>query len=378
MLISYGASNFCCFKEWMEINLSLSPKIAKEISNNSGISNLLCLKGGNASGKTSAIKALQFITYFTQDSFKYKPDEDIFFDTYFNNDASTEFYIKFMVGKIEYEYQFELTRKKIINEKIYKKEKRNTLIFHRNNNKIEKNSLFDNKKAIILRSNASIVSTANQYGIKEIKSIYDFFISIFTNVGYVGLQHELFDESTLFKVYFENSDLLEFAKEKIRQFDTGIMDIKIDSFANEKKEKIFYPVFLHQNENKIGKLLYHTQSSGTKALFLYLVFYFSVLKNGGVLALDEFDINLHPDILPHLVKWFENKKINSKNAQLIFSTHNADVLDLLGKYRTYFFNKENGASYCYRLDEINENIIRNDRSITNLYKAGKIGGIPRI
>jgi len=50
----------------------------------------------------------------------------------------------------------------------------------------------------------------------------------------------------------------------------------------------------------------------------------------------------------------------------------------MGKYRTFLVNKTDNESFGYRLDEIPGEMLRNDRSITPIYNAGKIGGIPRI
>ena len=41
-------------------------------------------------------------------------------------------------------------------------------------------------------------------------------------------------------------------------------------------------------------------------------------------------------------------------------------------------NKEKNESYLYRLDEIDGDIIRNDRPLSPVYKAGKIGGVPKL
>ncbi|NOR79400.1 MAG: hypothetical protein GQ529_00990, partial [Methyloprofundus sp.] len=73
---------------------------------------------------------------------------------------------------------------------------------------------------------------------------------------------------------------------------------------------------------------------------------------------------------------FLNDESNPKGAQFIFTAHNTEIIDWLGKYRTILVNKEDNESYCYRLDEITGSMIRNDRSIIPLYLDGKIGGIP--
>ena len=94
--------------------------------------------------------------------------------------------------------------------------------------------------------------------------------------------------------------------------------------------------------------------------------------------LDEFDINIHKDILPLLLEMFTNTEKNKKGAQLLFTSLNPTVMDVLGRYRTYLFEKVDGESCAYRLDEPKTNILRNDRSISVPYGKHLIGGYPRI
>jgi hypothetical protein len=63
---------------------------------------------------------------------------------------------------------------------------------------------------------------------------------------------------------------------------------------------------------------------------------------------------------------------------MIFTTHDTDIIDLLGRYRTYIVNKDENESYVYRLDELPGDMLRNDRPISPAYKDGKIGGKPRL
>ncbi len=357
--------------------MEFNSKVPVEISNNLKATKTLCLKGANSSGKTNAIKILAFISYFCTDSFNAKPEDLILVDSYFQNTNPIEFFIKFEIDNIEYLYELSLVKEKIIYEKIFKKDKRKTLILLRNDNELKTNKIFNNKN-IILRNNASIISTAKQYEIKEMAVFYNFFYRIISNVGYNGLKKFFVDHNKISELYKQKEEYLEFTKKYLQKFDMSIENITIKSYTNERNEVIYYTEFIHKTDSENRTLSYESQSSGTIQLYLYLYLYYNVLKSGGVLLLDEFDVNLHPDILPHLVKLFEDEEINKQNAQLIFSTHNTDIIDVMGKYKTYLFNKENSESYCYRLDEINSNIIRNDRPITPLYKSGKIGGIPKI
>ena len=95
------------------------------------------------------------------------------------------------------------------------------------------------------------------------------------------------------------------------------------------------------------------------------------------MILDELDINLHPDLIPILLNFFESEKLNPKKAQLIFTTHNNEIMDRLKKSRIVLVNKEDNESYLYKLDETGE-ILRNDRSISTIYNTGRLGGKPKI
>ena len=252
-------------------------------------------------------------------------------------------------------------------------------MLQRDNNKVSINHLYDNESKIILRNNASIISTLHQYAIQEIESIYNFFNKHTINVTYTGLRYEIRrDVSAISEVYFRNPEALNFTKQLIKKFDTGISDIIISFREDEKDKKIYFPIFCHDVDNSNSKLGIDSESTGTRALYINLLYYYENLKSGGVLILDEFDINLHPDILPHLINLFIKRDSNPNNAQMIFTSLNPDVLDILGKYRTYLFEKENGESFCYRLDEPETNILRNDRSVSAPYKRHLLGGYPKI
>jgi predicted ATPase len=378
MLRRFGAKNYFCFRDWVEIDLTLNSKVPIELRDFGDVSTVLCLKGSNSSGKTNALKILSFLYSFVTSSFNKKPDEKLMLETYFNNDGPAEFFVDFQIDDIQFSYELTTTDTTVLSEKLYRKEKRKTLVLGRQNTEITRNTLYDKKREVFLRENASIISTAKQYRIEEIDSIYTFFDNFSTNVNYLGHRHDFYDYSKLSEFYSNNPDVLNFVKKKISEFDTGVVDITIHHFEDAEKEKRFFPLFTHINGEGRGIINYHFESSGTQSLYIYLAFYYLSVQKGAVLVLDEFDTNLHPDILPKLLDIFEDLDLNSGNAQLIFSTHNSDILDRMGKYRTVLFNKEDGASYCYRLDELPPDILRNDRSIAPLYRSGRLGGVPKI
>lgn len=381
MLLGYGAKNCWCFKDWIDINLRLNGYVPKDVSDNRNYSLILGFEGANASGKTSALKVFAFIADFIKNSFIYTPESFILYDTFFNNNEPSEFYVEFTDSdELEYRYEAVLQKDHVIKETLFLiKSTVEEILLQRDNNEVSVNHLYDNESKIILRKNASIISTLHQYAIQEIEPIFNFFNKHTINVTYTGLRYEIRrDVPAISEVYFHNPEALNFSKQLIKMFDTGISDITISFREDEKNKKIYFPIFFHDVDNSNSKLGIDSESTGTRALYINLLYYYENLKSGGVLILDEFDINLHPDILPYLINLFIKRDSNPNNAQMIFTSLNPDVLDILGKYRTYLFEKENGESFCYRLDEPETNILRNDRSVSAPYKRHLLGGYPKI
>ncbi|NLD92871.1 MAG: ATP-binding protein [Fibrobacter sp.] len=377
MLLSYGVKNFCCFKNWLEIDLSFNANVPDEISESFGAAKALCIKGANASGKTNALKVLSFLSFFCVSSFSQEPEDEIPVEPFFDSSEPSEFYVRFRIGEVDYIYELAVTKKEVVSEKIFKKEKRKVLILDRERLKTNK-TLTSEKVNVSERKNASVISVAKQYVLKEFEPFYDFFKNIRTNVNFFGLRDDPWRRVNVScKLYLENPSIFTLVKEYLLKFDTGISDIEIQVDKNAKASDIWYPVFYSTVDGALKKLEYRSQSRGTQILFDLLLIYFQSLENGSVLVLDEFDVYLHPDILPHLVKLFL-EDTNKKNAQLIFSTHNNEIIDYMGKYRTVICNKVNGECFAYRLDEIKTGLLRNDRSILPIYKTGRLGGIPRI
>jgi AAA15 family ATPase/GTPase len=377
MILGFGAKNFYSFKEGFEVNLRLSAACPNDISKDKKYTNILALKGANASGKTNILKALTFLSDFVTNSFENKPDSEILFSSYFYNEEPTHLYIIFLSNNIEYKYELELTNKEIVSETIYKK---NTIIIQRKYNDLtKKSSYFEDLKVIKLRNNSSIISTANQYDMDSIQELFDLFSKIYTNVSSHGMRDEFANYAVASKFYYENNNVFEFVKNILIKSDTGIKDIFIREYEDsETKEILYFPVFSYSVNNEDKFLLYREQSSGVKSLFKQLGIYKITLDIGGILALDEFDINLHPDLLPMLIDFFDNDDTNPNDSQLIFTTHNNEIMDDLKKYRVILVNKEENESFLYRLDEVSGEILRNDRLLTPIYNSGKLGGKPRL
>ena len=363
MILKFGASNFGCFKEQVDISFE----------NKDEVSQVLCIEGANGSGKTTLLKILGFLTDFIPSSFtKNEADKKIILKTHFGSTETTFIYIDFKPHDDEYRYRYEVSIKcgKITQEKLTRKKKSSKTysIFERIDNEITKTlNEFKLLKQMTLRSNASTVSTAIQYSF-GLEKFGTYFGRMQANVnldGYCDGHYYNLPVTTFSQSLYENKDMLKEVKKFLMQCDLGISDLVIKASKNSETVE-HYPVFSHGKHT----LTYSEESSGTQTLYKALIpYYFSTAFNG-TLIYDEFDKHLHSLILPKLLELFKNTQ-----AQFIFTTFDIDIMDELGKYKIYIVEKEDNESYAYRLDELKG--IRTDRPVSGYYKKGLLGGIPK-
>lgn len=80
------------------------------------------------------------------------------------------------------------------------------------------------------------------------------------------------------------------------------------------------------------------ESDGTQKFFKFLGPVLNTLHSGRILIVDELHNHLHPAMTRFIIELFHNDKINTKNAQLIFTTHETSVLnkDIFRKTKSIF------------------------------------------
>lgn len=371
------------FKEGFEVSLELNSSCPDVTSAKKKFSDAICIIGANASGKTNVIRALTFIADFCCNSFNYKPEDSLKVASFGLHKSPTYFFVEFMLGDFRYYYELELTNNEIISEKLERKAARKVTVFSRKQNDFEYcvRELKEVLK-IKLRKNVSVISIAHQYEIASLESIYCFFSNIVSNIDpffgdvkYNGYSENVF---TISKRYNESEEVLAYVKDKLARADTGITDIRIEKLKSPTDEEMFLPFFRHRTKEGDVEIPYFFESNGTRALYSQLSLFKRVFDQGGVLLLDDFDNNLHPDLHTWLIDFFLDSESNPNNAQIVFSSHNAAFMDKLSKYKVVLVNKEDNESFLYRLDELPGNIVRNDRSIESIYKTGKLGGTPNL
>lgn len=379
MILNYGAKNFFCFKEGAQVSFEFPAKCPESITGGFPVSPVICVNGTNASGKTNLLKIITFIGYFIQESFGEKEDTPIPFVSFFNNKKPSSFYLDYKIDGAVYSYELECTRKAVVSEKLTKAGK---TVFERKDDQIVKCADEIKKyKDITLKQNASVICTlVNGHRVESLKPIYHYWECGISNLHWSGYRNanELKHIDNSF-IYHEDKSFVYFTTQLLAKVDPSIKRFELVERTNSKGEKFYLPLFIHKLENgREGKLDFDLQSNGTKILYNECIRILHTLALGGCLIFDELDANLHPDIISLILELFTNRENNKKGAQIIFTSHNSEVLNMISKYQLYIVEKENSESFAFRTDEIEENVIRNDRPIRTYYEKNMLGGRPKI
>ncbi len=424
MLLEFSVKNFKTFKDRQTLSL-IASNYDKDTRENDNIVHeqkfdLRILKsaviyGANASGKTKFFDALIFMKKFVLTSSKDKQKGDKIKTTPFLFNTETErqpseFEINFLIKGTIYRYGFEANSEKIISEWLYRKPKTKEVeIFYRNQQNVElHNRLFSKGKTIIkeelLRDNALLLSVAAQFNDKIATEIIDWF----RELGIIsGLQERGFEGFTLRQADDPNvkCKMLELMKAA----DLGIKDFKIemlnlDNLPNdmpkEIQEFIRKKAAEDENDPKVVSdvLTFHKkfdeknnpagyatlsmdddESFGTQKFFALTGPILDCLENGYTLIVDELDSKLHPNLVGEIVSIFNSSIRNPKNAQLIFNTHDTNLLDskLFRRDQVWFTEKNKyGEVKLYSLSDFKSNEVRKNEPFEENYLKGKYGGTP--
>ena len=380
MLLEYGLRNFLSFKEGATVNFRLDANVPPRISLDLPAATVMCIKGANGSGKTHLLKGLAFLASFASSSFSTDPDADIPVAPFFSSPEASAFFAEFQVADTRYRYELDVHASGVAREALYKASKRRTLVFERTADGVRAIARLKALETMKVRRNASVVSAAYHHQIDELLPVHTFFKNIHFNVGSSGTRESLFmDLHKVAQLLSEHDDVRGYVEQFLQDCDIGITRLQISSEEGSDGQRRFFPVFIHEVDGQPCAVMPATESAGTKQIFRLMLPIAAVVASGSVLILDELDLYLHPHLLPRLLGLFlQTKAPGDPIAQLLFSTHHSEVMDLCGRYRTTFVNKDNNQSYAYRLDEIPGDLLRNDRSLVAPYNDRKIGGVPRL
>lgn len=403
MIHSFTCKNFYSFKE--EAGISFKVDNNAPVSNDyfvtpSGtrLSKVCVIVGSNASGKTNLLKILPFLKYLIVDAFNSKPDNPIAVRPFAfgaSKNKPTSLSVTFEIEKNIYTYKFVVASDRILKEELkmssfVKKKKSTKKLFSRKWNQRAANYDFDGRNfglpkgfdVDLLRANSSVIGITSRLNHAQSRLISTYWSQIETNVteaGWIGdraLADSIVQLGEAFHFFYNNAKLKKEAETLLRQFDLGLNGFEIQK---EEKESDYTlkARSLQMFEGQLEHLPIHYVSSGTKQLFVLLKSILVALEQGAIAVLDEFDVNLHPDMVIALYNLFIQSETNRKNAQVLLSTHSHILLSKLDKYQIILIEKnKDGISESWRLDEMSG--VRSDENYYAKYIAGAYGAVPRI
>ncbi len=175
---------------------------------------------------------------------------------------------------------------------------------------------------------------------------------------------------------------LEDVGKLLTKFDIGIKRLSFqsdtsssDSDSGDDDHRI---IAAHVDEfGKEVDFEFDQESDGTRVLSGIACLVLITLELGGVLVVDELDKSLHPVLQRELIRLFKDKERNPKQAQLIFTAHNTDILDgnrlRMSEVGIVSKTQKKGTT-CKRLVEFDG--IRNVTNFRKQYLDGAFDGIP--
>ena len=430
-LVQFSFGNFRSFKETATLSLVAASKLQGDLDLDRGnvfqarerpALNLLrvaAIYGANASGKSNTARALGAFKRCVLESanvgFQYAPP--VFRLDTVSEKQPTSFEITFLrdteeYSAVQYRYGFEIQKKaeqvEIIAEWLY--EARTTteaLLFERDGLVVKHGRHFGEGKALLTerklgRADALFLSLMAQLGSPTASALVTY---VHDNVNVVlGISDERLHSFTVHCL--EGDKHCDRIQSLMREADTGIPRVKLVkenaqdveikfpeglSVSAELREQLTssvldkmrvvaeHPVF-DEEGHQVGIAdfpLTGEESQGTQKLFAYSGPILDTLERGGALIVDEMDARFHPLLTQALVRLFQSPETNPKNAQMVFITHDTNLLDSrrMRRDQIWFVEKDRyGASHLYALSDFKG--IRKGDLFGEQYIQGRYGAIP--
>ncbi len=422
MLLQFSVKNFKTFKDKVTLSLIASnydkdtrarENIINDTTFNFRILKSAVIYGANASGKSKFLEAIAFMRHFVMNSSKEsQKGESIEVDPFRLNKETesepSEFEIVFVYKDELFRYGFEATKEKVVSEWLYHRPKTKEIeLFYRDGSQFETHERKFTKGSMVVkeglvRDNALLVSVAAQFNEKSAINVIEWFKALkflygLNEMGYQGFTMSK-TESPAQKI-----KILELLKAA----DFGIQDIKLQKvdidklpkgMSNDMREAILRKIkeenaafvadvlMIHKKYDSNKQVVDHVEfsidedeSSGTRKFFALIGPILDVIENGYTLVVDELDSKLHPNLVCKIVALFNSKEFNTKNAQLIFNTHDTNLLSsgLFRRDQIWFTNKDRyGEAKLYSLADFKSNEVKKNEPFEDNYIRGKYGAIP--
>ena len=423
MIINFSIQNFGSVKDKQTLTFEADKSNHLENSyiihtNGLRLLKIALIYGANASGKTTILKALEFLRDIVLEPETKKTDELDFQPFLFDSETPNQnsvISIEFIANDIKYFYEVEFFRKAVVNETLnfYNPNKANvykrttdinnqfTEIKFGRKIKIDK-TIEKNLEANTLWNNTVLGGfLKTNVDVKELKEAVEWFENYLNPLIYTETQLEGFVTSKIDKGELSKLDVINILKKA----DFHISDIVIQKEEKELPDGFieFVKKQLKAPDNEVKKLeekgkitsvnieFEHTvnqtkytlpiemESQGTRRFYGFAGLLALLIKNSTAFPIDELESSLHPDLYTHFILSF---LLNTDKSQIIATTHNREILDNKDVFRNdaiWFTDKnDNCSTELYSLADFDSSIVRNTTNIYNAYKSGKLKATPNL
>lgn len=404
MILNLRFQNAYVFSNEVVLSLEANMQTKKFHSNvysenNFNVVKSMGLYGQNNVGKTKFIQCIKIIkSVMLNEKFDILPN-------WFNNDNFSKFGISFMLNGRKYDFEFKINAKtrniiyeyfsEIVKDE-YGNEKVNCLLKRDLKNNIFK--CLDNELINILpftANNNILIYLLDSSKFETLKFIKETIIKFAKKIDIIDMNHPPI--SNTISILKSHSKLQNKVVEFIKNADLYLEDYKYDEniqliMSTQQKER---NDLLNKEINLIPtaameqlKLVsvykgipvpsFLFDSIGTKKIVAIAGFIINALEDNRILIIDEMDSSLHFKLTRSIVSMFNNEL--NKNAQLIFTVHDINLLDLKKLFRKEqiaFMSKDDNSVRIYRLSDFKASDgIRDTTDIIEKYKKGILGAIP--
>ena len=368
------------------------------------------LYGANASGKSNVLAALAFMRNAVLASHRsWSPEDGVPRNPFAWGAKRNEpsFYeVTLLVEEVRYQYGFVASNECFLEEWLYawpngKKQvwfERDSSTFKFGENLKGENKIIED----VTRPNALFLSAAVQHRHIQLQPIFSWFRQIQTrnmpSPVHMRFQRpsdflvlaRLLNESSLesqqpalFPKDTTNERLIQRFRTLLRSADLGIVDLRAEKSDSDEGPRFpglpqFY--LKHQRDSEDTWLPLEEESRGTQTLFRLALPMLQAIEDGGTLLVDELDASLHPILAQEVVRQFNDPVTNPHNAQLLFTTHDTNLLGtILGepalrRDQVWLTEKGNdGATVLYPLTDYKP---RKAENLERGYLQGRYGAIP--
>jgi AAA15 family ATPase/GTPase len=368
------------------------------------------LYGANASGKSNVLAALAFMREAVLMSHRFwSSDEGLPRDP-FSWGKRTEpslFEVTLLLDGVRFQYGFRAADECFLEEWLHAwPHGKKQVWFERDRSefKFGDNLKGENKLIVdVTRPNALFLSAAVQHNHPQLTSIFAWFRSlqpINLSVRRPLFQHRFSTEITLARLLNDDAvesqqmllsedldddsaePLLERFRNLLKKADIGIVDLRAETDKSDDKRRRSLPHFFlkHQSESDDAWLPLEEESRGTRTLFYIAMPILQAIENGGILVVDELERSLHPTLAQQIIRQFNDALANPKNAQIIFTTHDTNLLGntlgepALRRDQVWLTEKDSdGATVLYPLTDYKP---RKAENLERGYLQGRYGAIP--